>query len=288
MIFEFIYRQINIFISSTLYVYCIGIVGIISPLLSLKYKNKFFTHTLSFLLKLFFVRNIRVNYNPKIIENSRLLLISNHVCHMDFFVIWICMVKLDKTNLFICAKKSLKVYVKMFQNIIKSINFSFLDRDINKDYITLLSLCKKINKLDEYISVIFPEGTLISRKRNQIVNIQRSIKRNCIPPKNVILPKTTGFTILSKHLKNLDGIIDCTLVYSEKMNFKNFILGRKCSIDVYLDYRDLPIENNDKWLIDLYRDKDHFLETRKLQNINNFLHFDIDIKNIFILFLKSF
>lgn len=260
----------------------------VSPQVARK-SNDFWAFSTLFMMKLFFVKNIRVHYHPKIMENRKLIFLCNHVNNIDWFVTWMTFTKLEKENLYLCAKKSLILYSKLFKIINNyKVNFVLLDRNINTDYINLVKSCHSINKLDEYVAILFPEGTLFSRPRNSLINMQRCKRRNYATFKNVMMPKTRGFSILCKNLESCDGIVDCTLRYSNRVNLINFLLGRRCTIDVYLDYKEKPpVSESEQWLINVYADKDDKIETDKLHD-KNFLNFEVSYpKRIYYLLTLS-
>lgn len=233
-----------------------------------------------FLFKLLFISKIKVHYNPKILMLKKTIFISNHINHLDWFIIWISLFSMKKNKIIFNAKKSLFFYANILKYLNnKKMDFIFLERQLNYDYITLVDACNKMKKMTEYITVLFPEGTLFYRHKTRDINIKRSKVRNIETPNNLTTPKTKGFEILMENLKSeLDGLINCTLVYNETISLKSFLKGKKTTIDVYIDIIDMievPENNSSKWLIDLFVEKDRLIGNKFLQKPD---YLTIDIK----------
>lgn len=244
------------------------------------------------LLRLVAIKKIRLHYNPEILFFKKSLLISNHVNYFDWLVIWASLLILKKKNITFNVKKSLSKIYYIFGRT-KMLNFVFLRRKLDYDYITIVDACNKLKKLEEYTDIIFPEGTLITHKKSKQLNFKRCKDRQINPPlKHVMVPKTTGFEIkMSQLKKDLDGIIDCTLCYDNptKFKIKNLILGKanRITVDIYLDKAVLDLNTECKnWLINLYIDKN-----KKFEKINGFDNnklktIEIETPKIYKLFLK--
>lgn len=264
------------------------------------YMNTKFSYTITniwskstfFMIKLLFIKNIRLYYNPKILGYNKTLFISNHVNKLDWIVIWMALSVLKKRNIIFNAKNSLFLYGNMFHVFNENTNFVFLKRNINYDYITLVNSCEKMKNMKEYISVLFPEGTTTSNKSNiQNINFLRSKNRAIEPYKNVITPKTKGFKIIMDNLSNdLDNIIDCTLKYSNKFDLISFIKCKRVCVDIYLDVIQKPNSDYENWLLNSFKDKDKKLDTgfnnEKYLTLN--ISFSDKYKNIMLLFLPWF
>lgn len=240
------------------------------------------TFIILLVIKLFLVEKIRLHYNPKILSYKKSILISNHVNSIDWFMIWISLLVLKKKKVIYSAKKSLFLFGKAITVLLHSdSDFVFLKRQLNYDYITLVDACDKMKKMKEYTTVLFPEGTLLCHKKTPIVNIRRCSSRNVKTTKNVIFPKTKGFEILIDQLKGeLDGIINCTLRYSNYLSFVNFLKGKRTTVDIYIDALDIPNSNYDSWLVDKFLEKDDLIEYNNLYN-NKYLTIDINVPKKF-------
>lgn len=235
-------------------------------LLFKKKRSGIFHYLTLYFSKLMFVKNIRIHYDPEILTGKRTLLISNHVNNLDWFIMFSTLQILKRKNIFFYTKKSLRLFCKFFSRFDKNINFIFLERNLDQDYITLIDSVKTINNQEEFISVLFPEGTLKHSKKSKYINKARARRRKVKCPDNVILPKTKGFEILSK-FTDYDSIINCTIIYNEKFNLKNFILANKLSVDVYLSPTVMD-KDPEEWLLDLFYEKDRLITERNLQREN--------------------
>lgn len=277
MIFiNFITHKLLIFILSPIYLFFSGIVS--SVLLSIpkakitskitKNSSKIWMYITFLFLKLLFINNVRLHYDPRVLYSKKTLLISNHVNNMDWFIIWISLLTLKKHKIYFNAKKSLLFYSKFLKKYSdNNTHFILLERNLNYDYITLVDSCDTLKKLKEYTSVLFPEGTIL-RDSSVLLNMKRGENRNISSvPKHTMIPKTKGFEIILDNLQyDLDSIIDCTLKYSCNISLKNFLKGEKSYIDVYFTSSEIPFTDKSDWLINKFREKEKMFET------NNFLN----------------
>lgn len=259
---------LRLFFHKFLFLTIVPIYSFLTPFMLLfkKKRSSIFHSWMSYFSKLMFVRNIRIHYDPVILSGKRKLLISNHVNNLDWFVMFSTLQTLKRKNIYFYTKKSLKLFCNLFSRFDKNINFVFLERNLDQDYITLIDSAKNINNQEEFISVLFPEGTLKHSKKSKYINRSRARRRKVNCPKNVILPKTKGFEILSKFV-DYESIINCTIIYNEKFNIKNFLLAKKMSIDVYLSPAVIN-KNPDEWLLDLFFEKDRLISEENLSKEN--------------------
>lgn len=270
-------RQLTVLTVGPLYIFfCSPIVFFLSRWNKkfAQYANVIWSFSLFFFVKLLFIRDIQVHYDPKILKYSKSIFISNHVNNLDWFIIWISLTSMKKNKIIFNTKRSMFFYGKFIEKICgKKTDFIFLNRHLDYDYITLVDACKKMRKMDEFITVLFPEGTLISHKHSKLISNRRSKSRNTKATENVMIPKTSGFKILRDELKHdLNGIINCTLRYSPNFNsLWKFLSGKRTTVQVYIDTIDIdeiPTEDSavENWLIDLFHEKDQFLATPPLPN----------------------
>nr|UOX61021.1 MAG: acetyltransferase [Diabrotica toursvirus 3a] len=220
--------------------------------------------TLFFIMRILCIKEIELTYNPEILKIKKSIVVSNHINNLDWFIIYISLNVLKKNNIIYNAKKSLRFITKLIRKL-KIANFIFLNRKLNYDLITLITACNTIKQHPEFHVVLFPEGTLITNKKSASINEQRIKRRNLnIITKNVMIPKTSGFMILLKELQ-INYIINSTLSY----DFDN----KKVLIS--LDVVKAPFENKDKWLINLFLQKE-----KGLNQINNGLKINLTTFNV--------
>ncbi|QIH04953.1 acetyltransferase [Dasineura jujubifolia toursvirus 2a] len=239
----------------------------ITKLINFNGVNSILFNTAFVMMRHAFIKKIRLHYDPKIIREKRLIMISNHIYSSDIPVTWFGLHSLKKKKLIYNSKSSLSLYGKIFSFLNKNTNFIFLNRNLPYDYITMVDACSKIKKMKEYTTVIFPEGTLFSHSISNKVNIERAKNRDINVTENVLIPKTKGFKVLLETLyQDLDGIIDCTLSYSRPITLKNFILGKRSTVDIYMNFLEKPkVEESEEWLLKLFYIKDKEIKNNVLQ-----------------------
>lgn len=212
--------------------------------------------------KIFAVNNIIIHYDPNILKYKKILLISNHVNHLDGLVLWASLLSIGKKSICFFVKRSL---IKLFPLSItmKMLNFVFLERNITIDCIKLMQACEDLSKKDQYTAILFPEGTLKMQSKSDYLNLNRALNRKLKSFKNVIIPKTTGFDILIKNL-NFDGVVDCTLHYSQpNMSYFDLIFRTSCRTDVEIYLKEVKVPDDPvNWLIDHYSKKDKLIENK--------------------------
>lgn len=248
--------------------------------LKLKLLKMWIYHLLTF-AKMLILEDIKIHFDPKILNFDKIILISNHVNYIDWVVIWACMFNLKKYNISFSLKHSIANLFIIYRYM-KDLNFIFLRRNLAYDNITLVEMCKKLKDTNNFVMVLFPEGRLFTDRHKDEVNIERAINRNIkYIPKNTLIPKNTGLELMIEGL-NPDCIINCTLKYSNPNLFRKNIFNKnhKSSIDVFLDYS--PVPNNPKqWLFDEFKMKDKKLD--KLSNLldDKFLNIDLKIPRFY-------
>lgn len=260
----------------------------VSPVIFLMDKiNKSFTDKISrawklstfIFVKMMFVRNIRLFYNPEILKFQRILLISNHVNNLDWIIIWMSLLSIKRKNIIFTAKNSTCFYGSLF-NILNNFttNFVFLKRNLNYDYITLVESCKEISKLDEFTNVLFPEGTVLCKKKSKFVNFQRALHRDMEIPKKTLVPKTTGFKIMLENLSDkLDGLINCTIIYHDPVSILSFFKGERTCVDIYFDLLEKPKDSYESFLMNVFSEKENLLVNDGFVN-KDFLNINISLK----------
>lgn len=248
--------------------------------IKLKLLKMWIYHLITF-VKMLIIDDIKIHYDPKILNHDKIILVSNHVNYIDWAVIWACMFNLKKYNISFSLKHSISNLFVIY-GYMKDLNFIFLKRNIAYDNITLVDMCKKLKNTGKFVMVLFPEGRLFTDKDKDEVNAERALNRNikCIP-NNTLIPKTTGLELMIEGL-NPDCIINCTLKYSNPILFRKHIFNKnyKSSIDVFLEHTDVPNDPK-QWLLEEFKIKDRKLN--KLQNLFNdkFLNIDLKIPNFY-------
>lgn len=239
--------------------------------------SRMWTFSTFVFVKIMFVKNIRLFYNPSILNLRKTLLISNHVNNLDWIILWMSLTCIKRKNIIFNAKNTTFFYGSMFKLLNNfGTDFVFLKRNINYDYITLVESCKDISKKEEFVSVLFPEGTLLCKKKSKFVNFQRALHRNMEIPNKTLVPKTTGFKIIMENLhENIQGLIDCTIIYRDPVGIMAFFKGERTCADVYLNYIDKPTGNYEDFLMNLFAKKDKELE----DGIDNKNYLNINISS---------
>ena len=157
---------------------------------------------------------------------NKVLLMSNHPTTLDFIYLlhWVRLNNRLEDIRFISKDSIANIpflgkYIKESQCLIS--------RDFDSDRDKLIHFCDKLNDLDKYILIIFPEGTTICPE-----TIQKSItfsKNNNKPIFNKVLyPRHRGLELILENL-NIQQFLDITLFYNDdracsKCNYNQDIL----------------------------------------------------------------
>lgn len=281
---ERIFKKMGLIVLTSVYVVVCGCLFpfiFIGSSISNRFAEKsqsLWTFVILLFIKLFIVEKIRLHYNPKILSYKKSIFISNHVNNIDWFMIWISLLVMKKKKVIYSAKNSLFLFGTAVKRLLHTkSDFVFLKRQLNYDYITLVDACNKMKNMKEYTTVLFPEGTLLCHKKTPLVNIRRCSSRNVKTTQNVIFPKTKGFEILIECLKGeLNGIMNCTLKYSNFISFVNFVKGKRITVDIFIDALEVPESNYDSWLVNKFLEKDNLIGSNSLHN-KKYLTIDINL-----------
>ena len=214
---------------------------------------------------------IEYGFNPKIYFNEKIIptngkidiLIANHNNNLDGFLI-LHILKCMGITKWVCVGKKEIMYVPGF-----GLNFFFddhikLSRKWEEDKITLE---EQLDKINEGLIIIFPEGTRFTIKKWE--EGQKYSKDNNYPVyDNLLVPKSKGLLTIYNYLKQKNKfgkLYDLSIIYekfykTESTNEK--LIGELNNI--YLISRELNITNLDtlsdnnfkNWLLKSWKDKD--------------------------------
>lgn len=171
-------------------------------------------------LKMFGLQTCKLLYDPNILSMQRNVIVCNHVNYFDWLIVWAALVRLKKRNVVFCAKRiNHPIMGYILNSAMFVMDFILVDQNINEDNVTLVHEATALSKRAEYNLVIFPEGRLLCTGLSKTSSHHAYDKdysdslQKCLLP-----PKTKGFDIIMKTLgSSCDGIIDCTLHYTDKL-----------------------------------------------------------------------
>ncbi|ORD98623.1 YHOE [Hepatospora eriocheir] len=250
----------------------------------------------------FFPFPITVRFNKKVIKSKKSILISNHICDYDWIYMLVLAYQWDKLEDFKFIMKKELSEVPLLGTILRFEGNVFLERgNKERDIEILTNKGKEFSMEDRQLLCFFPEGTY-----PDIKSFQKSIKYAeksgiqhsngaCFIPKNVLLPRSSGFDIL-KDSFTYDGIIDATIFN----NPYNFIYINESSLMDFFIFEKFPIahffhieffessEVGDDFITQAFTNKDKILEKynekydgkfiNKQENVIKILD-EVDIKN---------
>lgn len=247
-------------------------------------KNLWLNFTVT-LLGFYFVHPLNICYDKRILDKKKCIIISNHLTNYDWIYVLVVLAKLNMyEDLVIILKDSLSK-IPVYGYGMKVFGYIFLKRDWNKDREILAKGLVNTKERDKYYMLLFPEGTLIdytTHEKSQKFCEANPIKIDDVAfnPKNVLMPRKTGFNMIFENLKEqLDGIVDITLLVhpyqrypSEEFTLYNVFIERSRKLDfaILVDYIDKNEVDGDDWLYKLFNQKEKTIERyKKTENKND-------------------
>jgi len=207
-------------------------------------------------------------------ENSLILL--NHRTRNDWNFMWSALLHATQPMAH-NAKFVLKEDVKILPGpgwVMQFARFLYISRNWKKDEVRIAKQVEYLGKhsADQpYQLVLFPEGTNLTPSNQEKSRIFG--EKNNLKPLNYLLqPRTTGFTYLVQQMRQhggLHAVYDVTIAYPDEtpVNEKDLLDG-KFPNEVHFHikrYGDSALPTTfiglEKWLQELWRDKDQLLET---------------------------
>ncbi|EOB13340.1 acyltransferase [Nosema bombycis CQ1] len=190
-----------------------------------QFNERAWLHLTMAALYIYFPNPIFINYDPKVLDKMKNIVISNHVSEYDWVLILTLLYHLNRyDDVCIILKQSLR-NVPLIGYGMKCFGFIFLNRKLSEDKIILNQGVSRLIDQKKYNLLLFPEGTYIdstSYPKSCEFAIKNEIKANGkrFLPKNVLIPRTSGFNILKeKIIDDIDGIIDITMVMTPLVHF---------------------------------------------------------------------
>lgn len=207
------------------------------------------------------------------------LLICNHQSWLDIFILFkVFNTRLPFPKFFL--KQNLK-FIPIVGFACWALDFPFMRRYNKqqiknnpslkgKDLETARKACQIMR--DAPVTVInFPEGTRFTKEKQQRQNIYQHLLR----------PKVSGIACTLFELQDLlKGIVNVTLIYSEKKSILDFLLGKVKKVTILIDVLPIPkelIEDSSledskfridfqQWMNQIWREKEEsILEQKKIE-----------------------
>ncbi|KAI9285312.1 acyltransferase-domain-containing protein [Umbelopsis sp. AD052] len=208
----------------------------------------------------------------------RLVFISNHQIYADWVYVW-CLAHLANAHgsMKIILKDSLrKVPLAGWGMLI--FDFIFMKRRLNEDQANMVNNLERAKKnVDTPMwLLIYPEGTVVSKKTRKISN-DFAEKFGYNNPRHLLLPRSTGLRICTNTLGNsVKYIYDCTIGYSglksgdipeDVYTLRGIFFLKRYPKEIHVHLRrflisDIPTEEEAyaTWLRDRWAEKDELLE----------------------------
>ncbi|WUR04088.1 acyltransferase [Vairimorpha necatrix] len=227
-------------------------------------------------LSYLFPKPIFICYNPKIMNKSKNIIISNHLSEFDWLMILTSLIRLERfKNICIVLKDSLQS-IPLLGYGMKYFGYIFLNRRIEVDREIIKTGIERLKDNGNFDLLIFPEGTYLDSESIQVT--KKYIKKNpCLidgrdfVPSEVLLPHVTGFDIIRESLNgNADGVIDITLLINPYKKYpQDFYTYLKCLTDfqdrinfvIFLDY--VEDFNDVDFIFRKFKEKDHMIKKYK-------------------------
>lgn len=226
-------------------------------------------------LSRYFPQKVFVRYDPRILSKSRNIVVSNHLTEYDWFFVSSVLHHFARfEDICIILKMTLRD-IPLLGYGMQFFQFIFLNRKINRDIELIKSGISRLMKKGKYDLLIFPEGTYIdheSHPKSQAWSSEAKIAvgGRRFNPDEVIIPRTTGFKILTESMCNsIDGVLDITMVGNPHARFLNDVFSywevlinrsRNLNFMFFIDY--IPRSdrlNSNEFLFELFERKEKMI-----------------------------
>ncbi|KAJ1726067.1 hypothetical protein LPJ61_005442 [Coemansia biformis] len=215
------------------------------------------------------------------------MVISNHQTYFDWIIIWI-MSYFVRCHGFmkIILKAELK-HVPVFGWGMQLLDFIFLQRKWTEDQKTLSSHMQRIVHHDDPAwLLIFPEGTVICKKRTAISNAYAD-KMGLQRPAHTLLPRSSGSRVCLSQLRpRIEYVYDLTIGYEglksgdipeDEYGLVSMYGKRIYPREIHIHVKRYPVaeipddeEGFSKWMHSVYVEKDKRME--KFYELGRFPH----------------
>lgn len=191
-----------------------------------KYIKRLWLHLTMSALFVYFPKPLFVYYDPRVLENTKNIIISNHLTEFDWLMILAVLYKLGRyDHVCIVLKDSLK-NIPLLGYGMKYFGFIFLNRRIEKDRVIINDGVSRLKDTGCFDLLLFPEGTYLDSESSIVT--KEYIKNNPVVldeeefvPSEVLVPRVTGFNLIRETLKE-EYIIDDDVI-KEKDDVKKDI-----------------------------------------------------------------
>lgn len=220
------------------------------------------------------VSALKYGFNPNIFysnqivlsENKVDILLANHLSTIDWAIIYSMLNKFKINNFIMVGKKGL-IYFPGFGFHFMSSNHIKLERKWEEDKETL---SRQIDKIDNGLIIIFPEGTRFEPEKHK-KGQQYSMESGLPVYNNLLVPKSKGLWTIYNQLKSknkLGKIFDMSIVMENFFRENAYLsdLDKKETGNIYVINRELQhpdkyIENEDfkSWLLKEWKKKDNLM-----------------------------
>jgi 1-acyl-sn-glycerol-3-phosphate acyltransferase len=186
---------------------------------------------------------------------EKVLVLSNHPTSLDFLYLVLWAKKYNRLDsLYFIAKEGIG-NIPLVGSYIKKTQ-CLVSKDFEKDKVNIIDFCKRLSEKQNYILVIFPEGTTFypdSQFKSKIF----SYNNNKPVFDNVLYPRHRGLELILQNL-TIDQCIDITLFYDDDKK------AYKCADDINFIFDCYPRHGK-------IIEKDIKLDEISLENIETFL-----------------
>lgn len=232
----------------------------------LKTSKSVFIKITAFFFSFYFKKSIFLSFDPKIFKSKRIILVSNHITLFDWFFILLILDRFDlTTETYFTMKYELR-NLPILGSLLESFGNVFLKRNWNEDKEILEEKMKILKSENNFLVVIFPEGTFLDEEGTISLENYLRDKENIEMPKFTLLPRKKGFQVLYENLYDeIDCIIDLTLISkpfvqfpADFFSFSQVFLDQQCmKLCIVLDIFEKADKN---FLNEIFQRKERMLE----------------------------
>jgi 1-acyl-sn-glycerol-3-phosphate acyltransferase len=195
-------------------------------------------------------------------QKERIILIANHRSWSDIFVLfWLTRKTGSIHHSVYLAKRSL-IYIPVVGWGMYLSGMLMLNRNWKSDQQMLRRAARRfVDHSFGYWVYMFPEGTRL--KAETLRSSQEFQKKSGFPVhKEVLQPRTKGFSTLCEQLPDLTDVLDVSIAYKgESGSFVPFLAGYCRGVRIKATLTQAPIQDPEKFLYDSFASKESWLKS---------------------------
>ncbi|CAK8687848.1 unnamed protein product [Clavelina lepadiformis] len=209
----------------------------------------------------------------KLFGKENMISVMNHSGQLDWVISWVLSDYCKILGNAKCVVKNALKYIPILGWSFWLSEYVFLYRNLEKDRQKFNDAFKNLSTFSQkFWFLLFPEGTRFTPEKHK-KSVEFATKNGLQPLNHLLLPRTKGFVLIAKGLRNyVDAFYDATVCFrGGEGTFINMLEGRPCVVDLLINrspIADVPVDDEKcaQYIYDVYYEKDNLCNHHKKHN----------------------